>query len=344
MTPHDDIQSLILSYLEGRLSPEQTEHLLKQVNEHEEVRQTLFEMKNLYDLCQTDTLTQKQIETGLERIVTGQPHIQITEDKQRPVSPLQKFRRITLRYAAVALLGLAAGGLLNRYVWSHRAPQYNEITAEAKNHSSITLSDGTKVSLNASTRLRYPTSFNGSTREVYLDGEAFFEVAHDTGKPFIVRTEHQSIRVLGTAFNVMAYNGDAFSTVTLLSGSVQLDLFGLQGQTLHTMQMKPYEQTRFDIENGKLSVTLLPDDDRHRCWTDGVFRFRNEELRMIVSRLEKYYGVTITVGSDSLAHTLYTGAFPLDQKIEDVLQTLNYEQRFSIGHDGKNFTLNLKRP
>ena len=89
------------------------------------------------------------------------------------------------------------------------------------------------------------------------------------------------------------------------------------------------------------TLVLLSDEDRNRTWTDGVFRFRDEPLSMIVSRLEKYYGIGISV-DDSLGSVRYTGAFPLEQKITEVLETLNFEKRFTVVQHGSDFALERK--
>ena len=313
MNGNDTIESLTAAYLEGRLSPEEAERLLETIERDEQARRTLFEMKNLYDMGRMNPLDQRQIEAGWERLV---------------------------RQTSI-LIALSAGFAMSRYVVLHRAAGYNEVAAEAKNHSEVVLSDGTRVTLNASSRLRYPTSFDGSAREVWLDGEAYFDVSRDPRKPFVVHTERQRIRVLGTSFNVMAYDGDTFNIVTLLSGAVQLDVLGTEGSLLESVRMKPFEQCRFDTRTGELTATLLSDEDRNRTWTDGVFRFRDEPLAMIVSRLEKYYGIEIAV-DDSLGSVRYTGAFPLEQKITEVLETLNFEKRFTVVQHGNDFALEKK--
>ena len=221
MNGNDTIESLTAAYLEGRLSPEEAERLLETIERDEQARRTLFEMKNLYDMGRMNPLDQRQIEAGWERLVR---QTSIRSDENRTAgrtsdrTPLRRMARTALRYAAVALIALSAGFAMSRHVVLHRAAGYNEVAAEAKNHSEVVLSDGTRVTLNASSRLRYPTSFDGSAREVWLDGEAYFDVSRDPRKPFVVHTERQRIRVLGTSFNVMAYDGDTFNIVTLLSG------------------------------------------------------------------------------------------------------------------------------
>lgn len=344
MNGNDTMESLTAAYLEGRLSPEEAERLLETIERDEQARRTLFEMKNLYDMGRMNPLDQRQIEAGWERLVR-QTSIRSGENRTAgrtsDRTPLRRMARTALRYAAVALIALSAGFAMSRYVVLHRAAGYNEVAAEAKNHSEVVLSDGTRVTLNASSRLRYPTSFDGSVREVWLDGEAYFDVSRDPRKPFVVHIERQRIRVLGTSFNVMAYDGDTFNIVTLLSGAVQLDVLGTEGSLLESVRMKPFEQCRFDTRTGGLTATLLSDEDRNRTWTDGVFRFRDEPLSMIVSRLEKYYGIEIAV-DDSLGSVRYTGAFPLEQKITEVLETLNFEKRFTVVQHGNDFALERK--
>ena len=326
MNGNDTIESLTAAYLEGRLSPEEAERLLETIERDEQARRTLFEMKNLYDLGRMNPLDQRQIEAGWERLVR-QTSIRSGENRTAgrtsDRTPLRRMARTALRYAAVALIALSAGFAMSRYVVLHRAAGYNEVAAEAKNHSEVVLSDGTRVTLNASS------------------GEAYFDVARDPRKPFVVHTERQRIRVLGTSFNVMAYDGDTFNIVTLLSGAVQLDVLGTEGSLLESVRMKPFEQCRFDTRTGELTATLLSDEDRNRTWTDGVFRFRDEPLSMIVSRLEKYYGIEIAV-DDSLGSVRYTGAFPLEQKITEVLETLNFEKRFTVVQHGNDFALEKK--
>lgn len=100
---------------------------------------------------------------------------------------------------------------------------YNEIhVRKGGRANTVFLSDGSKVILNAATTFRYPTSFNGKNRQVYLDGEAYFEVSKDVEKPFVVKLKKQEITVLGTTFNVQAYAHEPYSEVTLLTGQILL--------------------------------------------------------------------------------------------------------------------------
>ena len=177
MNGNDTIESLTAAYLEGRLSPEEAERLLETIERDEQARRTLFEMKNLYDMGRINPLDQRQIEAGWERLVR-QTSIRSGENRTAgrtsDRTPLRRMARTALRYAAVALIALSARLRYGAcYVVLHRAAGQQRSGRRAKNHSEVVLSDGTRVTLNASSRLRYPTSFDGSAREVWLDGEAY---------------------------------------------------------------------------------------------------------------------------------------------------------------------------
>lgn len=146
----------------------------------------------------------------------------------------------------------------------------------------ITLSDGTKVWLNANSSLQYPLAFNGKHREVQLKGEGYFEVAHNAKQPFIVKTDQQQIKVLGTAFNVRAYTEKQYTT--LLRGSVAVNLKG----STSTRMLKPGEQAivqDYSLSVGKIDVTDFV------AWKDGIIAGTSVSLKEILSEIERWYDV-----------------------------------------------------
>mgnify|MGYP000381140493 CR=1 FL=1 len=345
MNGNDTMESLTAAYLEGRLSPEEAERLLETIERDEQARRTLFEMKNLYDLGRMNPLDQRQIEAGWERLVR-QTSIRSGENRTAgrtsDRTPLRRMARTALRYAAVALIALSAGFAMSRYVVLHRAAGYNEVAAEAKNHSEVVLSDGTRVTLNASSRLRYPTSFDGSVREVWLDGEAYFDVEHDAEHPFIVHSCRQSVRVLGTTFNVQAYSNESENTVTLLSGAVGLDLLDREGELLRSLELHPYEQCHFDKRAGSYRLSELDAYERQVPWDDGVYRFRDQSLAQIAARLQNYYGVRILLIDEAAEKIRYTGSFSLTERLDEVFGVLNHDGRLHIERDGNTYRIRLR--
>lgn len=164
-------------------------------------------------------------------------------------------------------------------------------------HYCVTLSDGTKVWLNAASSLSYPTSFAGKERSVELIGEAYFEVHHDAKQPFIVRTNGQQVKVLGTSFNINAYQDEYKTVTTLVNGRVQLSREG----SIETPELHPGEQSvlaKAGFEVAKVEVSQFV------AWKDGQFRFAATPLIEAMRQIERWYDLDID----------YTG-IPADVKI-----------------------------
>lgn len=147
----------------------------------------------------------------------------------------------------------------------------------------LTLSDGTRVWLNAETELRYPVQFNGKERVVYLKGEAYFEVSKNKEKPFLVQVDDMSVKVYGTAFNVNTYN--KIETV-LVTGSVSMNQGGKE------VLLKPNQKGVFDQVSGKITVEDV-DVLAYVSWKNGDFIFRNESLHSIMDKLSRWYGLEV---------------------------------------------------
>ena len=147
----------------------------------------------------------------------------------------------------------------------------------------LTLSDGTRVWLNAETELRYPVQFNGKERVVYLKGEAYFEVSKNKEKPFLVQVDDMSVKVYGTAFNVNTYN--KIETV-LVTGSVSMNQGGKE------VLLKPNQKGVFDQVSGKITVEDV-DVLAYVSWKNGDFIFRNESLNSIMDKLSRWYGLEV---------------------------------------------------
>jgi len=153
-------------------------------------------------------------------------------------------------------------------------------------HYRVTLSDGTKVWLNAASSISYPNDFNTKERKVTLSGEAYFEVAHNAAKPFIVVTKTQSIKVLGTSFNVNAYVDENQTVTTLTTGSVQLkDAKGAISTTLKPGQQATFDNNIFDVAEVDVSV--------YDAWREGYFRFKATSLIDAMRQIDRWYDLNI---------------------------------------------------
>ena len=150
----------------------------------------------------------------------------------------------------------------------------------------VVLSDGTRVWLNAASSISYPAIFKGNERIVKVSGEAYFEVFHDASHPFIVRSEGQDIKVLGTSFNVNAYADERKTVTTLLSGKVQLSS-AAKGISQH---LAPGEQA--SLENGSIALKKV-DADLFAAWKDGEFRFNATPLPEALRQISRWYDLDI---------------------------------------------------
>lgn len=211
---------------------------------------------------------------------------------------------------------------------------FNTLTVPPKMDYKLALSDGTEVWLNATSRLRFPFAFNGDKREVYLEGEGYFNVAKKDGQPFIVHTAHTDITVLGTSFNVNAYNKDV-TTTSLVTGKV-LTKSGDKEVTL-----KPGQEVAFTSSN-KVSVDNF-DTDEVLAWMRGLYVFHNTSLEHIAAVIERWYGVKVVFDDPSLAGKKFTGGLEKAQTLDYFLETLQIIGDVDHYYDKDVLHLKLKK-
>ncbi len=206
----------------------------------------------------------------------------------------------------------------------------NTISVPAGQRINMTLTDGTNVWLNARTSLTYPVKFSKKNRQVILDGEAYFEVAKDKTKPFIVQTNKYNVEVLGTKFDVNAYSETGEFETTLMSGSVRVASTSDPAQKL---TLKP--NNKVYLQDGELHVSVVDDFNPYR-WKEGLICFKNESFTSIMKDFEKYYGLTIQVRNKEVLKYVYTGKFRQTDGIDYALRVLQKDIKFSYQRDDEN--------
>lgn len=180
----------------------------------------------------------------------------------------------------------------------------------------VQLADGTRVWVNSCTEFRYPLQFTGDRRVVYLKGEAYFEVAPDKDKPFIVQADGGvNVRVLGTRFNVSAYEKEANVTTTLAEGSVELILPG------QSRRIKPGEQLIFDKGKGSFTVKQV-DAAVYSAWKEGKFIFENQDLEQIMDRLQLWYEIGVFYADEEAKHYRFTGDLKKYDSFEKIVRMI----------------------
>ena len=181
------------------------------------------------------------------------------------------------------------------------------------------LSDGTKVWLNAESELDFPVDFVGKERVVRLKGEAYFEVKPDAAHPFIVETRGVRTRVLGTSFNIKAYDNEESIFTTLLTGKVKVSAIGEENESV---VLTPGMQSEWQENGQKMSVKKV-NAENFTAWRQGAFMFDNENIMVVTRVLERWYGLKFIYNENVHEHT-FSGRLSKDEPLESILETLTF--------------------
>lgn len=304
-------QELLHKYFKGNTTVEEEERILNWVDESESNRNTLQKERLLFDISLfADNKKQKQLKTSLNaRILPA--------------------LRWSVRIAAAVIVAVSCGFLIKEYQYN-KAAQLQTITVPAGQRAHITLADGTNVWLNSQSTLRYATNFGRADREVELDGEAYFEVAKNKKIPFLVNTENNQVRVVGTHFNVCAYNGSNEFEATLVEGIVDIYAKGVD-RPLTRLTKDEF----FSAYHGKYKKSVLSSFDYLR-WKEGLYCFDDTPFSNILNRLEKYYNVKIHVENPEVLNYHCTGKFKEQDGIEHIFKVIQKDHPFtySISEEG----------
>lgn len=262
----------------------------------------------------------------------------------------RKLLFIGASVAAACVIAIAA------LIYKNRADNETPIAATAQNlvstrngsKTKLTLPDGTQVWLNSGSNIAYGNDLNGPTRQVTLKGEAYFDVAKDVNRPFIIHTDAIDIKVLGTAFNVRSYPDEKITETSLIKGSVEITL---RHDVNKKIILNPSEKlivkndsvTVADVKSVNsnsasapvLSLTNVHYVDKSHdslsmetLWTKNKLVFDGETLEEVALKLERWYGVTVIIQSDKLRKTEYNGIF-YNENIDEVLYALKLSGNFN---------------
>ena len=196
------------------------------------------------------------------------------------------------------------------------ASAFNTMSTPRGGQYQLTLADGTKVWLNAASSITFPVAFAGNERKVVVNGEAYFEVAHDARKPFIVSTGNQEITVLGTHFNVKAYDDDAGISTTLLAGRIRIKNLTSGKADL----LSPGQQAKIYRDKSGINIKTVNTDDV-MSWKNGYFLFDNQEIKSIMKIMSRWYDVDIEY-KNSNKHDRFGGTFSRSSNMSEILNNL----------------------
>ncbi|MES2650687.1 MAG: FecR domain-containing protein [Bacteroidota bacterium] len=199
------------------------------------------------------------------------------------------------------------------------ANDFNTLVVGDGRRSAIHLPDGTKVWLNSGSKLIYPVTFTKDKREVYLEGEAYFDVAHNKAWPFFVRAKNLDIKVLGTEFYVSSNKDSKQDYAVLVNGSITFST----GHWLNKIEkvLVPGERINYNPQNKELLVLEVKTEE-FKAWKEGYLDITSESLDVIVQRVAKYYNIEISTAGLDLSHEKFTGRLDFQKSADDVLDIL----------------------
>lgn len=225
---------------------------------------------------------------------------------------------------------------LNKGDTNGQEQEFNQLIVPIGRRSSITFADGSKIWVNSGSKVVYPVKFAKDKREIFVEGEIYLHVSRDEQKPFIVKTRQMDIRVLGTQFNVSAYENEADMQVVLVSGKVEVNLNNTCKNTLTPNQMFSYDS---NLHKGKITTV---DTDDYVAWKDGYYQFQRQPLKAILKKLSRYYGIPIYCDSSTADELVCSGKLDLKESFDEVMNTLKKAAPIEIENKSESIEIKVK--
>ncbi|MFT4092911.1 MAG: FecR domain-containing protein [Niabella sp.] len=327
-------------YLKSNPADQQTADLLKQVLKGNFEQQQAYAPANIRERLQ-------KLHSKLDDRATANPVEEYPEPQRRPV-----FRLFIRSIAAILIIVLGVGAFYYYLNEKENIPAPQNILATKKgSKSSLVLPDGTKVQLNGDTKLVYDQSFGKKLREVTLEGEAYFEVVKDSEHPFIVHTKTLNVKVLGTVFNVRAYNSEKNTQATLLRGSVEVTLNKRKEKNLVVLKPnekiivknadesnEPEKKQIADISIIDVKTNIEEFSAPETEWTKNRLVFDQDHYSEVFPELERWYGVTVIVKDSAILKRKVSGIYD-NESLMEVLESLKLATGFRYKIDGNDLII-----
>jgi transmembrane sensor len=218
---------------------------------------------------------------------------------------------------------------------------FNTIIVPYGKRTQITLSDGTKVWLNSGSKLVYPAIFAENKREVYIDGEAAFDVVNVKDRPFVVSTNDFDIKVLGTVFNVNAYSDDKYSSTVLEKGKIKFIYKRSSFISQDKLIISPGSMAIFDRDQ-KIFEQRQVNPQKYLSWREGYLMLNSEKLENILKKLGRYYNIEMVVTDNHLKNETFSGYLDLKNSPEEVLMVINETTPLSYSINNEKIFINPK--
>lgn len=309
----EEIESgLLLKYIKGVSTNAENTLVVTWLNADSGNEKILLQTAYIYYIEQTQNrIRARNPEAALDKI-----HRRIRKKRHRLF--MQRF----LAVAGCVLLLVSVG--VNSYFWMQKNDEVQHVTMQtnAGMRTNVSLPDGTEVHLNSVTKLTYPISFTKKERRVVLEGEAYFKVNQEAGRPFVVALSGKSleVEVLGTEFNMQAYADDSLLKITLVEGAVRLGFEGKSGDLQYTT-LKPSQRAVYDMANRNMQIRHV-DITYDIAWIHGRLMFKDMPVPEVLGRLSRFYNVHFQVEDVLIDKYTFTGTFE-NKQLSQVLDYLS---------------------
>lgn len=308
----------IIKYCQGSLPKEEQKLLLKEAYNNPDLKSQIIDYQQLHSLLGLASLQADQ-KKGREAYNLFQKRI----SSQKRKLQIGLF----IRYAAILIVTFITGWSISYFQFSKRQllVSQQELIVPAGQRAELILPDGTKVWLNAGSKLTYPSFFE-KERKVELTGEGFFQVAKNEEIPFIVSTKNINIKALGTQFNVYSYPKNDYTSVFLKEGKVKAYFPSSEKEGII---LSP---NQYLIQKGdKFTFSTMDQDEL--LWRDGIYSFKRQTFGEIIEKLELYYDVDIVVKDPEILNFEYVGKFRQKDGVMEILTLIQKIHRFKIKKD-----------
>ena len=305
---NNDPTHLIIRFLSNEATPEEHETLFEWINEDPRHHKMFEEYYFLWHK-KAEGPAPLHLQKRLQHLNARIDALEAAEEKA------EFFNWAKLAVAALLIISVSTG-IWIAYYW--RAHKPNEVewiskTGSFDRRTSIKLADGSEIQLNASSTLRYPKTFTGEKREVYLTGEGFFSIAKDASHPFVVHTSSMTTEVLGTSFNIR--EDQTISTVTVATGKVKVE------GNAQSRILTPYQKVVYDRGTGAMEV--VPTALAELGWRENTIVFEDTNLLAASKTLEDWFGVSIHFENQKIQQCRITGKFR-NESLAHILEAIAF--------------------
>lgn len=334
----DRIDELIFGYFAGVLLPEEQKELKDWLRVNK-LNQSYFskqaDLWAMAHMCRFEINKQTNFVNHFSHIYNRKHLLKSIYNRTR--HPLLKIAASLLVLLATATIAYFVG--IN-YSTLPQAVASFQTTTPLGAKSKVLLPDGTVVWVNSGSTLRYNSDFNGITRQVSLDGEAYFEVAHNQAKPFVVKTNEIDVKVLGTRFNVKAYSVDETVDVSLISGKVNVHLNDKTSNKIDVI-LQPDRMLTLHKKSDKVEIVEIKGSDAN-AWTNGMLTFTKQSFVNIAQDLERKYNIQIIIKSKKLTQEIFTGSFASNYTLDQILEEIDVDGKYVWEYHNSKLTINDK--